>query len=114
MGTRFKQEQRATTQALESLAARVHLDSPERALDDFRRIGLRAQECLARCGDVGRDEVYQWDALLDDIEHIAGEAIMWITEHIDDGTAYDDDGEATAAVCDTIERHLSEVETALG
>ncbi len=36
------------------------------------------------------------------------------TEHIDDGTAYDDDGEATAAVCDTIERHLSEVETALG
>ena len=49
-----------------------------------------------------------------DIEHIAGEAIMWITEHIVDGTAYDDDGEATAAVCDTIERHMSEVETALG
>lgn len=110
MDTRFKQEQRATTQALENLAARVHLDSPERALDDFRRIGLRAQECIAR----NCDSPDGWDEHMADIEHIAGEAIMWINEHIDDGTAYDDDGEATAAVCDTIERHMSEVETALG
>ena len=106
--TTFREAREATLASLENGIVRVHLFNVDKALDDFDTIRHRAEVCLTR----GYDD--DWNDGLDYIVHLADEARMWITEHIDDGTAYDTDGDASEACAETIEHHTHTVAAALG
>jgi len=106
--TTFREARKATLSKLENDIARVHLFNVDKALDDFDTIRHRAEECITR----GYDD--DWNAGLDYIVHLSEEAQMWINEHIDDGTAYDTDGDASEACAETIEHHTNTVGSAIG